>query len=515
MKFLLALLFIPVALNAQIDNIELPDIELTIEDHSSLDNTGTEEALIRDRNPDFHQVYLEELAVSAANDASISTIQFQKSRHKFSFMEFLYGSYNDTRINAFSQNVVNNLFYKIGYRGQLKDNTGFNGTIFPNTTLFNNMLDAEFTYTKNNAVIFTSLQYHQRKMNFTNNQDFNQNNHYVPINFWAKYWVNDISYIKMQAELGLSLLQLQNLESISTGDGLLVDTDLSVGYFANLAPWNYFTFDIRYAFNHYSNSFSINTAWITLTSDFKLGKGFSLMIGGVLVTSSFESFFGWPEIKLAYDYLNIFSIDAKVSGDFNLYNAERSFSEQQFFQISPTKESKWVYGLSLKVRPSPLVWFGALFDYNSFQNKRIYQYNTQNNLYQFLQIENIQLISVGVSLGSEVKDIFDIAFSYVYENIPSSWLLYPAHKMDFLLGLGYKPVGFWFQTRFTLYSPRLLLENFQSPVIPLWNMKFTQKIYKIASLSLEFDNILNQNIQFVLSSFYGGFQVRGGFQLNF
>ncbi len=83
------------------------------------------------------------------------------------------------------------------------------------------------------------------------------------------------------------------------------------------------------------------------------------------------------------------------------------------------------------------------------------------------------------------------------------------------MNLGYKPVGFNFMTQYTMYAPRLLTNDLSSEMIHLLNFKISQKIYKIAELFIEVKNTLNQNIQFVEGTYYGGIQANGGITVNF
>ena len=129
--------------------------------------------------------------------------------------------------------------------------------------------------------------------------------------------------------------------------------------------------------------------------------------------------------------------------------------------------------------------------------------------------DKVTILSSGLTIGTELINIFDIALFYRYEGIQKDWLLYTPHKFDVLMNLGYRPVGFNLETRYTMYAPRNLTAFNKSAMIHLLNFRISQKIYQMTEVFIEVNNILNQNIQFISGTYYGGIQANGGVKLNF
>lgn len=500
---------------AQSDEIILPELNLTIEDQSSLTTSFTpENAILRERNPQFQEVYLEELSVDIA-DVSLNAMISQQDNNKFSYLQFFYGSFNRINIEAYSQNLINNLFYRVSYQGQINGNVSFNKTIYSNTKRYQNVLDIYFSYMLTDTIIDINFAYEQYKISFIENPKNNQYTYYIPTSLNTKYWVNDISYVEMNSSIGFSILEYQDLEGIKTKDALLIDGTIDFAYKANFTDWNYFEMKLDYWVNDYSSFITSHTGTFLIKSDFLLGKGFGINIGAVLGGSSFNNFFMWPEIAFIYNYLDIFTIDFKISGDYNLYNAEKAAQEEQFFALAPTPEYRWIYSSSIKIIPSPYFWLEGNVSYNDYKTKRIYDYDPNEKLYSFILDNNVDIWSVGISLEGRFPDIFNILVSYYYEKFPKNWLLYSPHKFNILLGLGYEPIGFLFQTNLILYTARNLTTTLNAPLVLLLNFKISQKIYRLAEVFLEVNNVLNQNVQFISGTYYGGIQAYGGLKLNF
>ena len=513
-KFLILLLiFFPRIIFAQADEIILPELEFAIDDQSSLNTVSSESAILKDRTPQFQEVYLEEL-MTGITDASLGLALSQKNINKLTYIQFAYGSFNNTAVNALSQNIVKNLFYKISYTGQFRQNTAYNDLEYANTSLYKNVLDTTFMVDLTNTSVTIDFSYDQNKINFVDNVDNVQFFQYIPTTITTKHWINDTSYLDIKAHAGFSLVEFQDTQGIQTKDKLLIDSGIDFAYKANFTDWNYFEVQAVYYLNDYSKA-QAHTGLLKIKSDFLVGKGFGIDIGFVIGGSSVESLFGWPEIALTYNYLDLFVIDLKMSGDFNLYNAEKSSKEIQLYSYTPAPESRWIYSSSFRITPIPYFWMSGDIEYSDYQNKRIYAYDTTEKLYSFTTTDRVGVLGAGITIGAELAKIFNIALSYRYEGIQKDWLLFTPHKFDILMNVGYSPVGFNFETRYTIYAPRNLTDLNKSATIHLLNFRISQKIYKITELFIEVNNVLNQNIQFISGTYYGGIQANGGVKLNF
>ncbi len=238
-------------------------------------------------------------------------------------------------------------------------------------------------------------------------------------------------------------------------------------------------------------------------------------LGFGLGSSTENHIYGWPELALTYKYLEYFIIDMRVSGDFNLYNAESASKEYQFFSLNPDAEYKWVYSLSMAVNPHPVFSMGIDFSYNDYKSKRIYEYNSEMQSYGFNTVNNVDIFDAGLTINLKTANIFNMAVIYNYQNIPNDWLLYMPHRLDIIVDLGYKPSGFNFRTHYNLYAPRLLEEGARTGFANLLNFKISQKILKYAEIFIEVNNVLNQDIKFTEGTLYGGIQANGGITVNF
>ncbi len=513
-KFLILLLiFLPTIIFAQADEIILPELDFAIDDQSSLNTTSSESAILKDRAPHFQEVYLEEL-MTGITDASLGLALSQKDINKLSYIQFAYGSFNNTEINALSQNIIKNLFYRLSYSGQFRQNAAYNNLEYINTSFYKNTLDTTFVIDLTNTSVTVDFSYDQNKINFVDNTENIQFFQYIPTTITTKHWINDNSYLDIEAHAGFSLMEFQDIQGIQTKDKLLIDGGIDLSYKVNFTDWNYFEVQAVYNLNDYSTA-QAHTGFLKIKSDFLLGKGFGIDIGFVIGGSSVENLFGWPEIVLLYNYLDIFAIDLKVSGDFNLYNAERSAKEVQLYSFTPAPESRWIYSTSFRITPRPYFWMSGDVEYSDYKNKRIYAYDTTEKLYSFTTTDRVGVLGAGITIGAELTKIFDIALSYRYEGIQKEWLLFTPHKFDFLMNLGYSPIGFNFETRYTMYAPRNLTVLNKSATIHLLNFRVSQKIYKITELFIEVNNVLNQNVQFISGTYYGGIQANGGMKLNF
>mgnify|MGYP005802263403 CR=1 FL=1 len=510
---MLLLIFSPQIIFTQADEIILPELDFAIDDQSSLNTASSEIAILKERTPQFQEVYLDELK-TGITDASLGLALSQKNQNKVSYIQFSYGSFCNTQINTLSQNLVKNLFYRVSYLGQFRQNIVFNNYEYANTALYNNAVNTSFIIDLTNTSVNIDFSYNQNKTHFVDNIENVQFSQYIPTTIQVKKWLNDSSYLDIRTHVGVSLIEFQNTQGLKTKNKTLIDSDIDLSYKANFTDWNYFEMQFIYYLNDYSQ-YQAHTGLLKIKSDFLLGKGFGINIGMVLVASSVDNFFGWPEIAMIYNYLDIVAIDLSVSGDFNLYNAEKSSKELQLYSFIPAPESRWIYELSFRITPSPYFWIGGDIQYSDYKNKRIYMYNTSDQIYSFMTTDKVTILSSGLTIGTELINIFDIALFYRYEGIQKDWLLYTPHKFDVLMNLGYRPVGFNLETRYTMYAPRNLTAFNKSAMIHLLNFRISQKIYQMTEVFIEVNNILNQNIQFISGTYYGGIQANGGVKLNF
>ncbi|MGL4677472.1 MAG: hypothetical protein ACRCWI_07370 [Brevinema sp.] len=507
------LIFFPSMSLAQADEIILPELDLVIEDQSVLNTVSIQEATLRERNPQFQDVYLEEISTGLA-DVSFSRALSQKETRRIALLNASYGSFNDTKINALLQNMISNVLYKFTYQGNFRQNALFNKQEFDNTSFFQNRLQAYVDADINNSLLSFEFEYYQHTRQFISNTNHNQDTQYIPLTFKTKHWIDDKSYLDISAHSGFTILAQKNLESVITDNVLLIDGDLLLAYRANFTDKNYFEIESSYWFNDY-RYFQAHTGLLNIKTDFVLGKGVSVGIGMGLVSSSENAIFGWPELSLEYQYLDYFTWNFKISGDFTLYNAELAARESQFFSLIPSPESRWIYSSTMRITPHPIFWMALDVNYSDYNAKRIYQYDIETQLYNFTSISQVDIIETGFSFGLDTGNIFNMNVAYRYQNIPKFWLLFSPHKFDVFLNLGYKPVGFNLETHFTLYAPRMLTETDQAPIALLLNLRISQKIYQTAELFIEVKNILNQNIQFISGTYYGGIQANGGITVNF
>ncbi len=509
MILLFVMLLLPQITIAQADEIILPEIELVIEDQSTLSTASHEEAVLRDRSPQFQNVFLDEIS-SVVRDASIARALSQKNYSRVAFIRGTYGSFNNIHATALFQNITDNVFYKVSYDGQARQNVQFKDVVYGNTSQFRHILNTKVNTDVKNMLLGFEFSYEQYDSHFVNNQ--NQNIQYIPVDFNVKYWVGEKSHIDVDVHSGFAILQLQDNEGIVTDDKLLIDGELSLMYKANFNDNNYFEVKGSYQINDYSDQVA-NTGIITIKNDFIFTRGFTLRIGFGLSSSSENVIFGWPEVALIYKYLDFLTWDIVASGDFNLFNAQKSSKENQLFSFSPSPESRWIYSTSVKYTPNSLFELGANVSYSDYTSKRIYEYDGE--LYSFNTIDSADIIEASANVGVNVEDYFDMKMSYHYQHIPSDWLLYSPHMMNVIANVGYRPIGFNFQTSYSLYAPRLLAVDYKASMVHLLNFKVSQKIKNIAELFIEVNNVLDQDIQFIAGTFYGGIQANGGVTINF
>lgn len=513
--FIITFCFLSNLIHAQAqnsDNIILPDIDFSIVDNSSINTVNTEDALLNDRNPEFQKVYWEELtANSLTNGLSGSTYYTQKQN--FSTMEFLYGSFNTIKFHALSQRLINNFFYKMSYDSLVRQNLSINNVPYLHSARYQNNFFSEFSYNLPYTFFTGSVSYQQKKISFFGS-DKNQFSYFLPISFETKHWINSKSFIDMGIKSRLYLQNFQTDQGTVLQTQLLSDLIFHSTYQASFIDWNIFKADIVYEFNYIDQTTHQDIGYITLLTEFNLTKDLILKLGGTLVPSNVHQFFGWPEASLSYHYSEIFHITAGISGQYSPLSAQLLSSEIQLYSYNKTPETKWIYQISTTINASSFFEINGYFKSDCYFTKRIYSYNPTENLYFFSESGKINILGSGISAKARYPDIFDLSFAYSWENFPKTWLLYSQHIFDLILGVGYKPIGFWFETSFKILSPRFLDKDFSNNVL-LLNFKLSQKIKKIATLTLELENALNQPIFYRVGAPAGGIQATGGFQLNF
>ena len=121
---MLLLIFSPQIIFTQADEIILPELDFAIDDQSSLNTASSEIAILKERTPQFQEVYLDELK-TGITDASLGLALSQKNQNKVSYIQFSYGSFCNTQINNLSQHLVKKLFYPVSYLGQFPQNIVF------------------------------------------------------------------------------------------------------------------------------------------------------------------------------------------------------------------------------------------------------------------------------------------------------------------------------------------------------------------------------------------------------
>ncbi len=503
------LIFLPQILFAQSDRIILPDLDLKIEDHSRL-NTGTNEsASLRERNPEFHEVHLDEIR-GGLEDASLSKALSQKNTAKNSQIGASYGSYNSVGLNASTKNTVSNVFYMFAYEGSFRQNQYYDGAEYLNTAMYKNHINAYAdVHLTNDIMMCFNLQYKQRKQNYIGNADYNDFMQYIPMSFGLKKWFDERSYLDFNFLNDYAFIEKQNTAGIDTTNALFTDLCFNISYNSNPIDRIYFSFELENSLSTYSTGVA-NTALFTALSSYLLVRGLVLDLGFTLLSSTEIYIYGWPEAALKYNYADLLLLEAKVSGEVDMFNGEKAAAELQFFSLSPAIQYKWIYSVSAKATPVPDFAVGAGFSYNDYVFKRLYCYDSATQTYGFTSDDYVGLWNVNISAEYKIEDIFDITISYHYQSIPSDWLLYMPHKLNVTANAGYKPAGFNFQVSYYLYAPRLLEADNRTGFSNLLNLKITQKIFEYAELFIAADNILNQFIQFTEGTMYGGWQMSGG-----
>ncbi|MGL5254596.1 MAG: hypothetical protein ACRC9L_06370 [Brevinema sp.] len=491
------------------DNVVLPDVQLSIGDQSSISTSSVSEALLKDRNPLFEQVYLEELNPSRRlliQNTNISYKYIAPRVQDISAFRFLYGYYHQLdayiRLRRRSGKLNWDILYNGFSRQYALDSAGFS----PQNDMTTNFVDITVEGSSSKAKLAGRIGYKQDQIGFSSGSE--RSSHFIPIQFSSKYWINTNSFLLTDAS-GQFFIQDIQQNNVGAQTQMVGGGSFGLAYDGSFVPWNHFRIELATTLSAASFSPLDHATRIGILSEFNVGRGVFLTAGMVLIPK--QQFYGWPELAIRWQNGENIRLNFSVSGDYDLYTADNAFSNIQVLTSTAPINARWIFRVSAD-GSTPFLQWSTYAQVNLWNNQRAYQY--EDNFYTLIDAGASTTIGAGLNLKTSYGGIIDFTISYDYESIPSTFLLRAEHKLGVILGFESLSAGFRMETRFRFESLKKFGDGSNRFTTPL-DLIFSQRIYREASLILEFLNILNTDIYEWAGVPFGGFQVRGGIQVRF
>ena len=179
--------------------IIIPDIKLSIEDESKVPLANQKESILQGHPSNDVGIDIEELTKSKESDKFKSEMTKERSSGDFSLSDFkvYYGTYNNIIAEINTGKKSDNLNYIFTYLRNMRDNTGYQGAAYFNTSLNIDDFNGDIIYSVNSNIDITgSFGYYDRSIGlYTNISNVNETKKDVPFSLGALYQIgmNSIS----------------------------------------------------------------------------------------------------------------------------------------------------------------------------------------------------------------------------------------------------------------------------------------------------------------------------------
>lgn len=477
--------------------IILPDVQLTIQDESSIPLLERENNLLNDDILNVSQVNLEEFVASEVSERIRSQFFEEPVRGNFSLSSFMlsYGRYEDLLIDINLGKSIESLNYLISYLRNKRKSIGFETNDYYNTERQLDDLKLDFLYTAGEKLdLDFSLGYYDQSLNlFTNTVNQTEFKMNVPLEFKTIYNLNMNS--RLIGSIGYQYLQLDHKLFSSVYDRQIFSEFRFEGdYEGDYSRDNSLKASVLYNYAYRAGS-NLHDVSLQLLDKFPIVEALSMEAGAGVTFYNYKTIFWYPKAFLYYKYSNVFSFELGIEGKNETYDIGKILKDDQIFWTNCNPDEYWDAKAAVSISPAKVLTFRVEALYKDYFNYLNYSYDTARQLYRPVSETNISILSLKAGFEMLVKENFSVHAEYEYKYCAMTNLLFfSPHNASVSLKYNNDAAGFQFQTSAAYKHYQFLSDAFIAAPYVDWSAQVSKTLTKEIIVELKFDNILNQSI---------------------
>lgn len=498
------------------NTIILPDVQLTIQDDSSVPLLERTNATLDDDIVSIGSVSLEDLAASEVNERIRSQFVEEQRRGNFSLSSFKlsYGRYEDMQIDINLGKSIESLNYLINYTRNKRKSIGFDTNNYYNTELELDDLKLDFLYAAGEKLdLNLSLGYFDRSLNlFTNSLVQTEFKMHVPLGFETTYYLNMNS--RLIGNVGYDYLQLDHKLSAGNyereGFG---EFHFKGAYEGDYSRDNSFKASLEYRYGSYAGN-NLHEGSIRVLDKFPIVESLAMEAGAGVFLYNYAPVFWYPKAFLYYKYSNVFSFELGIEGIEKNFDIDEMLKSDQIYWTNSSPNEYWNYKAAMSVSPSKYFTVRLEAAYEDYFSYLDYRYDASRELYAPVDVTNVGILHAKAGFEMLVKESFSVHADYEYEySTVTNLLFFSPHTASLSVEYKSADAGFRISTVVAYKHFRFLTGSLQASPYVDWSAQVSKSLTKDILIELDADNILNEKILDRLDVPESGFSYHAGVKI--
>jgi hypothetical protein len=489
------------------DKIIIPDVNIQIEDESSIPISNRKDNLLKDSLLDFGKIDREELSKTRSSEKFKTEMAEERRKENFTVSDFkiYYGRYENFLAGVNIGKNVGSFNYLLTYLRNKRASVGYNDEKYYNTELEVDDLNADFIYSlSTNMDLNASVGYYVRNVGlYTNASNISENKINIPSRLAWLYHLSLNSILKLEGDF--NQLQLSHKTYAGYDAKNLWDLSGALNFESNWSRDNFLKIGAKYTYNSYHND-TFHFGQFTLSDKFPLFNFLAIQAGAELNLYSYKDVFWYPMLVAFYQYSDVINLRAGITGRQENISTERLLPENQIDYQFCDPEERWILFFAANYSPWKWIILKGMLSYNDYHHYAAYAYRSDNNLYVFSSLTNVNTLEAEFSIEMIAFENLKLGVSYLFK-LPSlnNLLFFDYNTASASVAYKYPDWGFDISTRLS-YKGAVLYSD-QSSFDPkwIWDAEVSQAITKEISAEIKLNNILNQKDFVRPSSPEGGF----------
>lgn len=499
------------------DKIILPDVDLRIDDESSVSLNEQTNRSLKDNAPDFGRIDMEELSRSKVSDKFKSEMQEERRKDNFSLssFKFYYGLFQNFIADINVGKSMGPLNYLLTYLRNNRGSTSLGTNVYFNTEQEIDDLNLDMIWSvSSNMDLSAMFGYYLRNNGlYTNFQNTTETKMNIPARVGVLFNTSYNSSLKFTVDYNNLLLS----HKLSGGysQKYLWEAGAGADFEANWSKDNFLKAAVQYRYAAYDRD-TLHFGKIKFLDKFPLVNVVSLQVGGELDIYNYKGIFWYPNIMAFYKYSDVITLKAGVYGEQANLSVDRYVNENQIDYRLCNPEERWIALFSAVYAPLRWMKFRGGVSYNQYLSYVNYAYVASSDLYVYSPMTNVGVLEADA--GFEM-----IAFDYLTLNagyqlrmpFAVNLLFFRYHTASMEAVFRYPDWGFEASTRLS-YRDRMLFNDASAswfdPVF-LWDLAVSQALGKDVFIDVKFNDLLNLPVYERPDMPAGGFRFSAGVRI--
>ncbi len=474
--------------------IIIPDIKLSIEDESKVPLANQNESILQGRPSNDVGIDIDELTKSKESDKFKAEMTKQRQNEDFSLSSFklYYGSYNNIIAEMNTGKKSDNFNYLFTYVRNMRDNTGFQGTNYFNTSMNIDDFNGDIIYSVNsNLDITSSFGYYIRDLGlYTNISNVIESKKNIPVSLGALYEISMNTILKTEGYYNYLDLDHQLLSGYN--DKILQDVGGNIDLETDWGRDNFLKISGKYRYSDYNNDL-LQFGRIGVLNKIPLSGNFAVQGGLEFDVYDYKGFFWAPNLLIFYKYSSFISMKGGLYGEQNNFSIDRIVDDNQIDYHFTYPEEKWVYLYSIQLSPFDFINLRGNVSLEQYSLYLDYNYDSGNDLYFLNAISNVNVLKAEAILELIAVDNFVVDASYIFK-LPSQddLLFFNRNSISLSIEYNYTNLGLSALTKMTYKDRQEYQVGAYLDAAWIWDVSFSVGLSKDIFAELIFKNILNE-----------------------